>query len=59
MIIIDYTGIEEGHSGKGFWKQLLMKVVEFTRNKDLKIIPLCPFAKANFQKDTSIQDVLK
>ncbi|WP_325581409.1 hypothetical protein [Gelidibacter sp.] len=36
-----------------------MKVVEFTRNKDLKIIPLCPFAKANFQKDTSIQDVLK
>ncbi|HTO16365.1 MAG TPA: GNAT family N-acetyltransferase [Edaphocola sp.] len=59
MIIIDHTGIEEGHNGKGFGKQLLMKVVEFARNRGVKIIPLCPFAKASFKKDTSIQDVLK
>lgn len=59
MIIIDHTGIEEGHNGKGFGKQLLMKVVEFARNRGVKIIPLCPFVKASFQKDTSIQDVLK
>lgn len=59
MLIIDHTGIEEGHNGKGFGKKLLMQVVDFARDNDVKILPLCPFAKASFQKDLSIQDVLK
>jgi uncharacterized protein len=55
--IIDHTGIEESFSGKGLGKKLVMKAVEYARNNNLKILPLCPFAKKVFDKVDSIQDV--
>jgi len=56
--IIDHTGVEEEFGGKGLAKKLVMKGVEFAREKEVKIIPLCPYAKMRFEKDESIQDVL-
>lgn len=56
--IIDHTGIEEDFGGKGYGKQLVLKAVEFAREKNIKILPLCPFAKAEFLKNKSIQDVM-
>ncbi|MGJ8667525.1 MAG: GNAT family N-acetyltransferase [Patiriisocius sp.] len=55
--IIDHTGVEEKFGGKGFGNKLLMQSVEYARKKDIKIIPLCPFAKKVFDKDDSIKDV--
>jgi predicted GNAT family acetyltransferase len=34
-----------------------MKAVEYARNNDVKILPLCPFAKRVFDTDDGIQDV--
>ena len=56
--IIDHTEVEEVHNGKGVGKEMLIKAVEFAREKDKKIIPLCPFAKATFQKNEDLRDVL-
>ncbi len=56
--IIDHTGVEEKFGGKGFAKQLVMAGVDYARKNDLKIIPLCPYAKSRFDKDKSIADVL-
>lgn len=56
-IIIDHTKVEETHGGKGYGKQLVMAGVEFARKQELKIIPLCPFAKKVFDRDVGIQDV--
>ena len=56
--IIDHTEVEEAHNGKGVGKEMLIKAVEFAREKDKKIIPLCPFAKATFQKNEDLRDVL-
>lgn len=39
-------------------EKLFMKSVEFARNKNLKVIPLCPFAKRMFEEDKSAQDLL-
>ncbi len=57
-IIIDHTEVEPAYNGKGVGKELVYKAVEFAREKNLKIIPLCPFAKAMFQKNEDIRDVL-
>ncbi len=57
QFIIDHTGIEEKYSGRGFGKKLVMEAVEYARSNDLKILPLCPFAKKIFDKDSQIQDV--
>lgn len=59
LIIIDHTEIEPEFNGKGIGKQLLLKTVEMARSKNIKIVPLCPFANAMFKKITDIQDVLK
>lgn len=58
LFIIDHTNIEEGHNGKGFGRKLLTKAVEYARENNLKIIPLCPYAKSVFDKDPTIADVL-
>ncbi|WP_312089718.1 GNAT family N-acetyltransferase [Chryseobacterium sp.] len=56
--IIDHTEVEEAYNGKGVGKEMLIKAVEFARENNKKIIPLCPFAKATFQKNADLQDVL-
>ena len=57
-IIIDHTEVDENQKGKGIGKILLAKVVDFARNNNIKIVPLCPFAKSVFDKDVDIRDVL-
>ncbi|MDG4945824.1 N-acetyltransferase [Weeksellaceae bacterium KMM 9713] len=56
--IIDHTGVDEKFGGKGYAKQLVMAGVEFAREKGVKVIPLCPYAKKRFDQDESIGDVL-
>ena len=57
-IIIDHTEVNPGNEGKGFGKKMLTKAVEYAREKDIKIIPLCPFAKSVFDKVPEFKDVL-
>lgn len=56
--IIDHTEVSDRLAGKGIGKQLVHKAVEFARNKHVKIMPLCPFAKAVFDKTEAYNDVL-
>lgn len=57
-IIIDHTEVSETLKGKGIGKQMVAKAVAFAREKAIKIIPLCPFAKSVFDKSTEFKDVL-
>jgi uncharacterized protein len=57
-IIIDHTEVNEGHNGKGFGKKMVAHAVELAREKNIKIIPLCPFAKKVFDKTPEFGDVL-
>ncbi|MBG6236259.1 putative GNAT family acetyltransferase [Pedobacter sp. CAN_A7] len=59
IIIIDHTEVEPEYNGKGVGKQMLYKIVEMAREKNIKIIPLCPFAANMFKKIGEIKDVLK
>jgi len=56
--IIDHTEVSPDFNGKGVGKKLLMAAVEYARTNNLKIIPLCPFAKSVFDKVEEINDVL-
>lgn len=56
--IIDHTEVNDAYNGKGIGKQLLMNAVKFARENNLKIIPLCPFAKRMFDRMPEIGDVL-
>lgn len=56
--IIDHTEVNEAFAGQGVGKKLVMKAVDYARDNNLKIIPLCPFAKSVFDKVEEIRDVL-
>lgn len=59
LIIIDHTEVNPEYNGKGIGKKILFKIVEMAREKNIKIIPLCPFAASMFRKVEDIKDVLK
>jgi predicted GNAT family acetyltransferase len=56
--IIDHTEVNPEFNGQGVGKKMVMAAVEYARANSLKIIPLCPFAKAMFEKLSEIRDVL-
>ncbi len=56
--IIDHTGVEKEFGGKGYAKKLVQKAIGFAREKQLKIMPLCPFAKSVFDRNEEYRDVL-
>ena len=57
-IIIDHTAVDEIHKGKGVGGQLVHAAVEWARSNNIKIIPVCSFAKAVFDKKEEYADVL-
>lgn len=59
LIVIDHTEVDENLKGQGVGRQLLDALVAWTRETQTKVIALCPFAKAQFDKDPSIRDVLR
>ena len=58
IISLDHTEVNSEYEGKGIGKQLVMKTVEFARQKNLKIFPNCTFAQRVFERTAEIQDVL-
>ncbi|MFT2008704.1 GNAT family N-acetyltransferase [Pontibacter sp. 13R65] len=57
-IIIDHTEVDASLKGKGVGKQLVAQAVLFARERNIKILPLCPFARSVFEKMSEYQDVL-
>ena len=57
-IIIDHTHVSPVLKGQGVGKLLVEEAVNWAREKKIKIIPQCSFAKAVIDKDVSLQDVL-
>ena len=57
-LIIEHTGVDESLKGQGIGKKLLEKLVEYTREKQISVMPLCSFANAVLKKTPEWQDVL-
>ena len=57
-MIIDHTEVDDSLKGQGIGKKLQAQLVDYVRERHIKVIPLCPFAKAMFEKVKEWQDVL-
>ncbi len=60
LMIIDHTEVSDELKGKNVGYQLVHTAVEFARANNIKILPLCPFAKSVFdKKGAEFADVLR
>lgn len=57
-MILNHTEVDNAYRGQSIGKRILTYIVEFARENNIKIIPLCPFAKSVFDKTESMRDVL-
>ena len=58
-IIIDHTLVPDAFRGQGMGLKLVQRGVDDARAAGKKIIPLCPFANAQFRRHPEWEDVLK
>jgi len=59
QLIIDHTEVPDAFRGQGVGARLVMRAVEDARAAGKTIIPLCPFAAAQFRRHPEWADVLK
>jgi predicted GNAT family acetyltransferase len=57
-MIIEHTEVDDSLAGKGVGKELVETAVDYARTHNIKIVPLCPFAKSLFDKIEEWGDVL-
>lgn len=58
LIIIDHTYVSDELNGQGIGKLLLKELVDWVRKENKKIIPLCPYAKAQMEKNKEYHDMI-
>lgn len=56
-ILIDHTEVSPFYEGEGIGSKLVLQAVEFARRYNIKIMPLCQFAKAEFARHPEYNDV--
>lgn len=56
-VIAYHTWVDDSLRGKGVGIKLLNKLVEFAREKQIKIQPMCSFILAMFDKNPDLKDL--
>lgn len=59
LIIADHTGVPDAMRGMGVGKALVERLVADAREKQIKIVPLCPYVNAQRQKHPEWADVFQ
>ncbi len=58
-IIIDHTEVKKAFHGQGIGQKLVLHIVDYARENNIKIQLVCTFAKSVFEKNESLRDVLQ
>ncbi len=58
MWIIDHTQVDPAYGGRGLAGKLVKAVVDAAREAKVSVIPLCPFAKKEFDKHPEYRALL-
>ena len=57
-VILDHTEVDDTLRGTGTGRRLVIAAVDWAREEDLRLLPLCPFARSVFDKTPDFEDVL-
>jgi uncharacterized protein len=57
-VILDHTEVDDALRGTGTGRKLVAAAVDWAREEDVQLMPLCPFARSVFDKSPEFSDVL-
>ena len=56
---IEYVEVDPALRGTGLGRQLVEKAVAFAKEAELKVVPICPYARAVIQRDANLATSLR
>lgn len=56
-VILDHTQVDDALRGRGAGKALVEAAVAWARAENVRLLPLCPFARSVFDKTPEFADV--
>lgn len=59
LVIVDHTGVPDSLRGRGLGAKLAERVVSDARQHGFRIIPLCPFFKAQAARHPDWADIVQ
>ncbi|HYN27116.1 MAG TPA: GNAT family N-acetyltransferase, partial [Burkholderiales bacterium] len=57
-IIIEHTEVPEALEGQGLAGRIVSTALDYARAQNLKVLPICPFAKSFIGKHREYQDLV-
>lgn len=57
-VILDHTNVDDALRGTGAGRKLVAAAVDWAREEEVKLMPLCPFARSVFDSTPEFGDVL-
>ena len=57
-IVVEHTEVDEKLRGQGVGEQLVKAVVDYARNNNFKIKPVCPYTRKVIDENADYKDVL-
>ncbi|UBH08252.1 GNAT family N-acetyltransferase [Macrococcus armenti] len=58
-IVIDHTFTDPKLRGQGVAKALVERAVQYARDNNLKVTPLCSYARVVIERDPAMQSLIK
>ncbi|TVZ53172.1 GNAT family N-acetyltransferase [Dokdonia sp. Hel_I_53] len=58
ILVIDHTETKVAQEGQGLASKLVAHAVQYAKEHNLKINPLCPFAEVQFDRNPAYKEVL-
>ena len=58
LLEIDHTEVDKHREGEGIGSKLIEAVVNFAKEKQVKIKPICKFAKAILESKEGMEDII-
>ncbi|MBS7577181.1 MULTISPECIES: GNAT family N-acetyltransferase [unclassified Enterococcus] len=58
VMTINHTFVQPEYRGQGIAEELVAEAVEIARENNYRVVPLCPFAKKEFERKIEYQDLL-
>lgn len=57
VIAVDHTVVDKSLEGQGIGSRLFNTIIEFSKEEGVKIIPVCSFVKAKFDKKPELAEL--